>query len=72
MTLPTDDDFTTLELSTSELEAISAGLIPRFLGPPVVVGGHQGGAHQPPHCSPPPRYYPGGSPNAPVLHPIFY
>ena len=66
MTLPTNDEFASRELSASKLEAISAGLIPRFLGPPVMIGGHQGGPHHPPHCSPP-RYYPGGSPNAPGL-----
>jgi hypothetical protein len=64
MTVATNGDFATCELSVSELEAISAGLIPRFLGPPIVLGGHQGGAYHPPHCSPPPRYYPGGGPNA--------
>ena len=59
MTLPTNDGFTNCELSLEELEAIAAGLIPRFLGPPIL----HGGPYHPPHHLPP-HYYPGGGPNA--------
>ncbi len=65
MTLAMNGDLARRELSVSELETISAGLIPGFLGPPVPAPGHC----QPPHCSPHPRYFPGGSPNDPALHP---
>jgi hypothetical protein len=67
MTLPTNNDFATGELSTGELETISAGLILTH-GPNPPRGGYGGcHPHQPPH-EPPPRYYPGGVPNSPGLN----
>ena len=62
MTLPTDKDFAERELSTSELETVSAGLlITHGPNPPMGGGYHHGGYH---HPYQPPRYYPGGVPNA--------
>jgi len=67
MTLPSNDNFAKRELAASELDAVSAGLILTH-GPNPPLGGYGGcHGHQPPHMEPP-RYYPGGSPNAPGLH----
>jgi hypothetical protein len=67
MTLPINDDFAKHELASSELETISAGLILTH-GPNPPMGGHGScHPHKPPHMEPP-RYYPGGVPNAPGLH----
>ena len=68
MTFPTNDDFAKSELSTGELETISGGRLILTHGPNPPRGGHGGcHGHQPPHMEPP-RYYPGGVPNAPGLH----
>jgi hypothetical protein len=66
MTLPTNDDFAKRELATSELDAVSAGLV--LSHGPNPPRGESGGCHphRPPHMEPP-RYYPGGVPNAPGL-----
>jgi hypothetical protein len=56
-----NDHFATCELSASELEPISAGIVITH-GPNPPRGG-AGHCHQPPHMEPP-RYYPGGVPNA--------
>ena len=52
MTLPVSDDVAKSELSTSELEAISGGLVLTH-GPNPPLGGvggyHGGGAYHPPH-----------------------
>ncbi|MGZ4789016.1 MAG: hypothetical protein ACXVZX_10900 [Terriglobales bacterium] len=66
MTLLTNDDLGKRELATSELDAVSAGLVLTH-GPNPPMGGAGGcHPHQPPH-TPPPRYYPGGVPNSPGL-----
>ena len=63
MTLPTSDDFATHELCASELDAISGGFILSH-GPNPPIGGAGGcHSHHPTHL-PPPRYFPGGVPNA--------
>jgi len=59
MTLLTNDDFAKRELSASELETISAGLVLTH-GPNPPQGGAGGGCHghyHPPHL-PPIHYYP--------------
>jgi len=62
MTTLANDDLPVREISTSELEAVSAGLIlTHGPNPPM---GH--GPCHPPHF-PPHRYYPGGTPNSPGL-----
>jgi len=57
MTLLTNDDFAKRELSASELETISAGIVerPRPNPPP---GGAGGGCHGPHHPLPPIHFYP--------------
>lgn len=66
MTVPTHDDFASRELCASELDAVSAGLILTHGPNPPMGGGGCHGPHHPPHL-PPPRYFPGGSPNSPGL-----
>ena len=70
MTLLTNDDVAKRELCAGELDAVSAGRIVITHGPNPPMGGSHGchGGHH----SPPPRFYPGGSPNSPGLHPIYY
>ena len=63
MTLATNDDFAKRELATSDLDAVSAGLVITH-GPNPPRGGAGGcHPHHPPHMEPP-RFYPGGVPNA--------
>ena len=57
MTFPMNDDLAERELSASELDAISAGLVPHGPLPPIRAPRHY-------QSHPPPRYYPGGGPNA--------
>jgi hypothetical protein len=71
MTLPANTDFSNRELATCELDAVSGGFHITFGGnPPRGDSGH--GCHHEPHPhEPPPRYYPGGVPNDPALHPRY-
>jgi hypothetical protein len=66
MTLPTNIDLATRELSTSELDAISAGLVLTHGPNPRRGDDHGGGCHHGGYHHPyqPPRFYPGGVPNA--------
>jgi len=72
-----NDNVADRELSTSELDAVSAGLHLSF-GPNPPRGGEYGGDYgrgchgEPHHCGPTqggPREYPGGVPNDPALNP---